>query len=328
MKKINAGIVVYALFFLMTILAAHAEEIRVVPIGRAAGIQIYTDGLLVIGTSDISGHDAAKDAGIKTGDRIIAVNGSEAGTAEEFARLVNENPEGLNLDIARDNQQMSVNAVPVLSEDNVYRLGLWVRDSCAGVGTITYYNPQSNTFAALGHAVNDVDTGGILPVKSGVLTNCDIVSVAKSRRGAPGEINASFSGDKLGEITVNSSSGLFGNAEPDFFSGNGELMTVAAKSQVHTGDAYILSDIFGTNTEKYSIKIDKITDEDDKGLVIEITDERLKDMAGGIVQGMSGSPIIQDGYLVGAVTHVFVNNPLKGYGTLAEKMIDTERRQA
>ena len=326
MKKVSEKIILFFILSMCFFTSAYAEEIKVVPVGKAVGIKIYTDGLLVIGTSEVNGENAAKQCGIKVNDRITEVNGETATTSERFSQIVNENPDGVNLEIVRDNQNIEINAVPVLAEDNVYRLGLWVRDSTAGIGTVTYYDSSSNTFAALGHAINDVDTGNILTVKSGNILNCDILSVTKSEKGTPGEINGAFSGEKIGDVTVNSQIGIFGKMTSNEFSNLNETIPIAAKEQVQEGDAYILSDAFGTETEQYSIKIDKITNNSDKGLIIEITDERLIDLTGGIVQGMSGSPIIQNGRLVGAVTHVFVNNPTKGYGTLAENMIDMQTK--
>lgn len=290
--------------------------------GKTVGVKIYTDGLLVIGSSEVNGENIAKKYDIKVNDRITEINGETIDTSEHFAELVNENPNGVNLKIARDNQNIEINAVPALSEDNVYRLGLWVRDSTAGIGTVTYYNPSSKTFAALGHCINDVDTGNILSVKSGNILDCDILSITKSEKGSPGEINGAFNGEKIGDVFINSQIGIFGKMTCNEFEAYNDAIPVAAKEQVHEGEAYILSDAFEKDNNRYSIEIKKITNAADKALVIEITDQRLKDMSGGIVQGMSGSPIIQDGMLVGAVTHVFVNSPTKGYGTLAENMID------
>lgn len=301
--------------------SAYAYGASVVPIGRAVGIQLYTDGLLVIGMTEVEGRNVCKDAGIKVNDRIISVNGNKVTSSEELSSAVNQSPQGVELELVRDNRNLTVNAVPVLACDNVLRLGLWVRDSCAGVGTVTYYNPGKDTFAALGHAINDVDTGNILSIKEGVITSCDILSVTKSSRGVPGEINASFTGEKLGDINYNTASGIFGKVTDEFPKDTSLQMTVASKNEVTTGNAYILSDILGQKVEKYAIKIKKVTADADKGIVLEITDERLINATGGIVQGMSGSPIIQSDKFVGAVTHVFVNNPLKGYGILAENML-------
>ncbi len=301
---------------------AYAEEVRVIPIGKTVGVKLYTDGVLVIGSTEVNGRDIAEECGIEINDRIVSVNGNKVDSTEEFSKIVNENPDGVSLSVLRDNDHLTINATPEYSADEIYRLGLWVRDSTAGIGTVTYYNPSDNTFAALGHGINDIDTGNILSVKSGNILHCDILSVSKSKKGVPGEINASFNGDSIGNISINSQIGIFGKMSCDEYKNYGESIPVATKSQVHEGDAYIITDAFGGEQEQYSIKIKKITDNVDKALIIEITDDRLIEQSGGIVQGMSGSPIIQDNRLVGAVTHVFVNSPLKGYGTLAENMID------
>ena len=195
-----------------------------------------------------------------------------------------------------------------------------MRDSTAGIGTVTYYNPQNNSFAALGHGINDIDTGNILSVKSGNILNCDILSVSKSSKGHPGEINGAFDCNTIGNISINSQIGIYGNMSCDEFSSDNAI-PVAAKEQICESEAYILSDVIGQKTEKYSIKINKITNDSDKGLIIEITDPRLIDCTGGIVQGMSGSPIIQNDKIVGAVTHVFVDDPTRGYGIFIEEML-------
>ncbi|MCH5210959.1 MAG: SpoIVB peptidase [Oscillospiraceae bacterium] len=324
MKKFSANIMLCLIFSMCVLRTAYAEEIKVIPVGQAVGIRLYTDGLLVVGMAEVNGNNTAAQCGIKINDRIKEVNGEDALSSERFSEIINENPDGVTLDIMRGNQEIEIHAVPALSEDNIYRLGLWVRDSTAGIGTVTYYDPVSESFAALGHSINDADTGNILTVKSGNILNCDISSVTKSKRGNPGEINGVFEGNRIGNVLVNSRTGIFGKMVSNEFSDLREPVPIAAKEQIREGDAYILSDAFGGETKEYTIKIDKITNNADKGLIIEITDNTLLQMSGGIVQGMSGSPIIQDGRLVGAVTHVLVNNPKKGYGTLAESMIDVQ----
>ena len=321
MKKFSLNILLCFILSMCLFESAYAEEMKVVPMGKAVGIRLYTDGLLVVGITDVNGSNIARDSGIKVNDRIKEINGEYAASSERFSEIVNESPDGITLEIERGNKEMLIHAVPVLAEDNVYRLGLWVRDSTAGIGTVTYYDPASGSFAALGHSINDIDTGNILSVKSGNILNCDILSVTKSKRGSPGEINGAFDGDPIGDILINSGIGIFGKVTDDNFAASQDAVPVAARGQVHEGDAYILSDAFGNGTEKYSVKINKITGDADKGLVIEITDDKLLEVSGGIVQGMSGSPIIQDG---SAVTHVLVNNPKRGYGALAENMIDAQ----
>lgn len=324
MRK-SCNFIVALLISLFIFPSAYAQSTEVVPIGKTVGIRLYTDGMLVIGSAEINGRSIAKESGIRINDRINKVNGKSIESSEEFSQIVNDNPDGVQLSVTRDNRNLEINAVPEKDKD-VYRLGLWVRDSTAGIGTVTYYNPQTMEFAALGHSINDVDTGNILSVKSGNILNCNILSVTKSEKGLPGEINGSFDSTELGSIAINSNIGIFGKMTCNEFDSSSNAIPVAAKDQVTEGEAYILSDAFGSENNQYSIEIKKITNSADKGLVIEITDQRLKDMAGGIVQGMSGSPIIQNDMLVGAVTHVFVNSPLKGYGTLAENMIDLQRK--
>lgn len=313
-------------FSLCIITSAVVNATDVIPVGKTVGVKIFTDGLLVIGSSEVNGKNVAKECGIRTNDRIKKINGEEIQNTETLVRLVNDNPEGVRLSVTRDNRDMEIDAVPAKGEDNVYRLGLWVRDSTAGIGTVTFYNPATKDFAALGHCINDVDTGNILSVKSGNILNCSILSVTKSEKGLPGEINGAFEGDKIGDVNINSKIGIFGKMTSDTFENVNEAIPVAERSEVNTGEAYILTDAFGKDNNRYSINIKKITQSADKALVIEITDSRLIDGAGGIVQGMSGSPIIQNGKLVGAVTHVFVNNPLKGYGTLAENMLEVQSK--
>lgn len=326
MKRICRKTILFLMFSFVLSCGLHAYAIDVIPMGKTVGVKIYTDGLLVIGSTEIDGENIAKKYDIRVNDRITEINGEKADSSEHFSQIVNESPNGVNLKIVRDNQNLEINAVPKLSNDNIYHLGLWVRDSTAGIGTVTYYDPSTKSFAALGHCIKDVDTGNILSVKSGNILNCNILSINKSVKGSPGEINGAFEGDNIGNVMINSQIGIFGKMICNEFDNAGETLTVAAKDQVHEGEAYILSDAFENDNNKYSIEIKKITNAADKSLVLEITDNRLKELSGGIIQGMSGSPIIQDGLLVGAVTHVFVNHPTKGYGTLAENMIDVQMK--
>lgn len=320
LKKTFSKFLIAFLFNIFIFTNAYASDIKVIPIGKAVGIRILTDGLVVVGTSSVNGENVCEKYGIRINDQIEKINNEQIESTDSFSKIINENPNGVTLSIKRDNQNVLINAVPVLGEDNIYRLGIWVRDSTAGIGTMTYINPENNTFAALGHAINDIDTGNILCVKSGNILGCDILSVNKSRRGHPGEINGAFNNNTLGEITKNTQIGIYGKMSDNEYSSE-NAVPIADKSEIYEGEAHIISDVINQNPTEYSIKINKITNDTDKSLIITITDPRLIDFTGGIVQGMSGSPIIQNGKLVGAVTHVFVNSPLKGYGTLAENMI-------
>jgi stage IV sporulation protein B len=308
---------IFILLFASFMISSNAASnpIYVVPSGEAVGVKIHTDGLLVVGTTP-----EGKNSGIKTNDIIKSVNGTNVTSNEQLADIVNKYHDNLSFTIIRNNEEINIAAKPYQADDGIYKLGLWVRDSTAGIGTITYYNPQNNTFAALGHGICDVDTGNILTVKSGNILPCNILSVTKGENGNPGELNGSFDGEPIGEIMLNTDSGIYGNGS---FDANAKALPVAEPSEVQEGNAYILADIDGGEVKKYDIEISKIShNKSGKNMVIEITDEQLLSLTGGIVQGMSGAPIIQNDKLVGAVTHVFVNNSAKGYGTFAENMIN------
>lgn len=310
---------------------SYAEEIRVIPSGESVGVKIYTDGLLVIGTSEVTGKDGtvsfpAGKCGLKINDIITKANNTEIKTTEQFSEIIRQNSSGINLTVKRADKYFDTFAVPVITADDSAKLGIWVRDSTAGIGTVTYVNPADNSFAALGHGICDVDTGNILSVKSGNILNCSVLSVIKSEKGMPGELSGTFDCKETGTITKNTSSGIFGKIEPSSFALSSDAVPVASCSQVEEGAAYILSDIDGNGVKQYNIEIKKVSKNSiDKSIVFEVTDDVLKEKAGGIVQGMSGAPIIQNNMLAGAVTHVFVNNPEKGYGIFAENMYNAEK---
>lgn len=296
--------------------AVFAEETMVVPMGRAVGVKIYTEGLLVIGIDDSS---PIKNSGIKVNDRIEYANGSELTSSEELSSIVSKGAD-ITLTVDQNGKKRDISVTPEKTSEGEYKLGLWVRDSTAGIGTLTYYNSQNNTFAALGHGINDVDTRDILTVKSGNILPCKILSVTKSENGNPGELNGSFDGEPIGDISTNADNGIYGKGELDV---NSEPVPVAKSDEVAEGSAYILADIDGKGARKYDIEIVKVmhNTKNRKNMVVSITDKTLLSITGGIVQGMSGAPIIQNGKLAGALTHVFVNDSDKGYGTFAEDML-------
>ncbi|SDN32281.1 SpoIVB peptidase [Acetanaerobacterium elongatum] len=305
------------------------ETRRVIPCGTPFGIKMFTDGVVVVGLTDIDNGSAlvnpAKCAGIKLGDIITHVNGKEIGSNEDLAReVVNAEGEPLNVTVRRGSSCFDTMLTPEKAKsDGRFKAGIWVRDSSAGIGTVTFYDESSKLFGGLGHPVCDIDTGGILPLMSGEVVDVTITSVNKGLPGLPGELRGSFNGSKAaGYLITNSETGLYGmlNSSPSSHSS----VEVALKQQVHEGKATILSTIEGSEPIEYSIVIEKVNMNDSnptKNLIVRITDERLLKASGGIVQGMSGSPILQDGMLVGAVTHVFVNDPTRGYGIFAENML-------
>lgn len=299
-----------------------------VPGGNPFGIKILTDGVMVVGMGDVADGvpSPALEAGIKTGDIIISVNGQKVLSNSEIAAIISgSNGKEVTVLLKRGQTEMQISLKPVYSESyGCYVAGMYVRDSTAGIGTITFYDPKTGIFGGLGHPVCDVDTGEIMPISSGEVVNVFINGINKGEPGEPGELLGNFTSVfPIGRITLNNEAGLFGklNSAPNLNS----AIPMAMRQEVQLGDAAILSTISGDKPEEYKIKIEKIDLNDtgkSKNMVIRIVDQRLLDAAGGIVQGMSGSPIIQNGMLVGAVTHVFVNDPAKGYGIFCDTMYE------
>ncbi|MBR4720791.1 MAG: SpoIVB peptidase [Clostridia bacterium] len=301
----------------------------VIPSGEAIGVKLYTDGVMVIGSgsvTDSSGktYEPAKNAGVIAGDRIVAVNGSPVSDIDGLKRLVNAENGHTELSIIRGENSLILPVNAVYSEDtNSYLLGLWVRDSAAGIGTMTFYNPENSTFAAVGHGICDYDTNLLMKSHSGSINFCRIKSVKKSENGEIGEILGEFSAKNEGNILLNSETGIYGNTAsiPDI-----NPVPVASRFELETGYAELLCDVDGLGPRAYKIEITRISTsakQSGKSFVFKVTDSALLEKTGGIVQGMSGSPILQNGKLVGAVTHVFVNDASKGYGIFAENMLDT-----
>ncbi|MDO4356712.1 MAG: SpoIVB peptidase [Clostridia bacterium] len=297
-----------------------------IPGGQNVGVALRCDGVVVVGTSDPSGAQSpARLAGIKSGDVIAQVNGEAVSSADQFTRLISTG-EAVRLTIERDGQTKEIGLQPVRDErEGEYRIGAWVRDSTAGVGTLTFIDPETGRFGALGHAIQDVDTLTTLPVADGSIYESDVVGILPGLVGAPGEIMGSFfeKNHALGDITANTPYGIFGQF-------TGEADTSAAlpagdRSTTHTGAAQILTTLDDGVTRAYDVEITRLYPQDEpaiRSMVIEVTDEELLAKTGGIVQGMSGSPIIQDGQIVGAVTHVFLNDPTRGYGVYIDWMLD------
>ena len=304
------------------------EAAMVIPCGDVAGIKIHTDGVLVVAisyTEDSSGsrHTPAKDSGLKTGDIITKIGGVSVRDSKHFSEIVEKSESNtLSVDYIRGEDRRITVVTPTLTSDG-YRIGAWIRDSTAGIGTITFFDPQTRMFAALGHGISDVDTGQLLSVANGNITGCSIASITRGKNGAPGELKGVFANNDIGIILENSPIGLYGTAEADEFAGR-EAIPVAARFEIQPGSAQILNSLDGSSVESYDIEIEKVMTQnnDGKGMIIRVTDPELLEKTGGIVQGMSGSPIIQNGKLVGAVTHVLVNDPTRGYGIFIELMID------
>ena len=325
--SVKEEIVILKLFGLIPIKEVQLQRIDrpvLVPGGTPFGIKIRTDGAVVTELGDIDGNPSpARLAGIKAGDIIKTVNGVEIEKNSDITEAVQLNADKAVVEIIRDTQDMTIEVTPVKSRrDNLYRLGVWVRASSAGIGTLTFYDPERGTFGGLGHGVCDVDTGRLLPLSSGEAVSVTIGSIVKGRPGEPGELSGSFlSRVPIGTIEQNTELGVFGTMfyAPSLESG----IPMAFKQEITVGPATILSTISGTTPKEYDIFIERIDFNENnqvKNMVIRITDDELISKTGGIVQGMSGSPIIQNGMLVGAVTHVFVSDATRGYAIFAENM--------
>jgi len=308
------------------------DELYVSVLGEPFGIKIYTEGVLVVDFSDVDSAEGsvnpAKEAGIKAGDFIVSLNGINVYTNEDVASIIKSSEgEKIIAKIIRDGKEKQVIICPKLSvSSNIYRAGVWVKDSSAGIGTLTFYSPSSNIICGLGHGICDSETGTLLTLEQGEFVTAEIVSVEKGTVGNPGQLKGRFSGSTLSKFSLNSNSGVYG--EPVTEIRTNELTRVALKQQVKEGKAKIITSIDNQGKKAYDCKISINGRGDTQNLIVEITDKTLLSKTGGIVQGMSGSPIIQDGKLIGAVTHVLVDNPKKGYGIFAENMLETAQSVA
>ena len=307
---------------------------RVIPVGRAVGIKIFSDGVLVVGFSQIpaSGGNVipAKSCGLREGDVITHINSTEVDTVEEVQEeLKRIGGEEMSIRAIRDGKTLQVTAQAVkCSTDGTYKLGAWLRDSMAGIGTVTYYDPATGAFGALGHGVNDTDTAQLMPMESGGLLTATVADVKKGKRGEPGELHGAFDADEdIGTLTANTTSGIFGVARGDALALR-EPVEVAGRDQVREGPAVIYSNVSGDEVREYQVEIVKVypAAQDGRDMMVKVTDPALLEATGGIVQGMSGSPILQDGRLIGAVTHVLVSDPTQGYAILAERMLETAEK--
>ena len=310
------------------------DDMYVQALGTPFGMKIYTDGVLVIECVDIvtknGNKNPAKMAGIKVGDYIKTVNGQVVTCNEDVLELVTQSAgEPLVFEVVRNGEHFNCEVTPVFDKDSeVYRVGIWVRDSSAGIGTLTFYSPSVDIVCGLGHGICDSDTDTLLEIDEGELVTADILDVEKGSAGAPGSLKGRLSYDTIADILLNCESGIYGITNKNFE--NADLIEIALKQDVQDGAAQILCTVSGENPQLYDCEIKKINTKGNKtqNLIVTITDKALVEITGGIVQGMSGSPILQNGKLVGAVTHVLVDSPTKGYGIFAENMLETAQSAA
>ncbi len=310
---------------------------RIVPVGRTIGVTVYTNGILVLGTGLVYGEDGKKHNPAKgklyTGDYIKEVNGTPVARKKELIEVIKENHgDEIIFIVTRNGKDETVSVIPIKTlENDEYRVGIWVRDDTQGIGTMTYMNLDKKTFGALGHGITDVDTKQLIHIGSGEIVNTMITTIKKGQNGSPGEISGIIVGGEgncYGDIKKNTHNGIFGYISPDGMAQvpGDEILPLGFRYDIKAGKAVIRSDVSG-ELKDYEIEIKKIYlgDEANKGMIIEVVDEDLIKTTNGIIQGMSGSPIIQDGKLIGAVTHVFVQDSRKGYGAFIENMLFEEK---
>ena len=309
--------------------AAVSMPETLIPVGHTVGIKLFSDGILVVGLSELETAEGqaapARDCGLKVGDLILQADGTEIQSTEHFQSLVQaEAGRPVMLQVRRGAKLLELEAGCVQGEDGVWRLGAWIRDSLAGIGTMTFYDPATGVFGALGHGVNDVDTALLMPLEAGAIMDSTVKAVKKGASGDPGELKGSFNlSEDRGALYANTDCGVFGTMAPCAITGRAAV-PVARDGEIETGAATILSNIQGDTVEEYEIEIVRLCDmtSDTQNFIVEIRDPRLLQATGGIVQGMSGSPILQNGRLVGAVTHVMVDDPTRGYGILITNMLE------
>jgi len=347
MKKIKQICILTILFIILAYVCNNAtvKDVTVsvmpnevvVPGGEAIGLKLYTDGVLVVGMSEIEGIDNEKykpyeNSGIEEGDMIVEVDKKTVTCTADLIKEVNSSL-GNNLEISyvREGDIFTTNIMPAKISKNEYKLGLWVRDAAAGVGTVSFYDPETGKFAALGHGILDVDTEKIVNISSGEIMTSNIISIVKGQKGKPGEIRGSIENGKIiGNVYKNTEYGIFGILNKETISKlkSKNKYEILPREQVQTGKAQIICTLENNVTEEYEIEIEKVyrnNHQNNKSMLIKVTDERLKEKTGGIIQGMSGSPILQNGKYVGCITHVMINDPAIGYGVFADMMLKEMR---
>ena len=303
------------LFCLLLCTSALAE--RLVPGGTPLGISIETEGLIVAGFSEIMGKSPAQDAGIRAGDILKSIDDTEINSPEDFANAMKSLSETVELTVLRGGEEKTVKITPTLDENGCRKLGLWLRDGVNGIGTLSFYDPETGLYGALGHSVSDCESGNTVPLREGSIFDAQIVGIIPGERGAPGQLQGcADEGKRLGDIQINCVCGIFGHAElPD--------AETLETGDIAPGKATVRCTLDGDGVGEYEIQIEKVNEADGRTVaVIRVTDSELLACTGGIVQGMSGSPIIQNGCLVGAVTHVFVNDPATGFAIGIYDMIE------
>ncbi len=319
----------FGLFQIKDVSVEVMDKAQVVPCGVPVGIYVKTDGVLIIGTGNVVGsdgmsHEPAANL-VKSGDYVKTVNEQVIETKEDLVEKINQcQGEPVILGILREEEYIDLKVEPVKTDEDEYKLGIWVRDDLAGVGTLTFYDEQGD-YGALGHPVSDMDTGIKVNMSEGSLYEAEIAGITKGEKGNPGEISGVITyldQYRLGTVEENTNKGIYGkleklpaeNGEPSYY-------PIGLKQTIEEGEATVISSVSGEKRE-YTINITNMDyNSENKGILFQVTDPELLELTGGVIQGMSGSPIIQNGKVIGAVTHVFVQDATKGYGIFIENML-------
>ena len=322
-KKLKTKIIILLTLVIMPT-SAFAYSKEIIAGGENIGITLNSKGILIVGTYKINGYSPSKEADIKVGDIITDIEDKEVNNINEMAEKINEsNKEQVNIKYKRNNEIKQTKLKLIKDENNIYKTGLFVKDSITGIGTLTFIDPNTKKFGALGHEIQEQTTGKIFEIKDGKIFDSNVTGVIPSTDGNPGEKKANYNADKVKGITnENTTQGIFGDYTEEL--PNKKKYKVASTQDIKEGNAKILTVLKDKEIKEYDIEIIEVnkTNEKNKNFVFEITDKDLLNQTNGIIQGMSGSPIIKDDYIIGAVTHVVVNDPHKGYGIFITNMLE------
>ena len=321
----NKLLVLLTLSFLIIPKITLAYSDYIIAGGENIGIELNSSGVIIVGTYEVEGNNPAKKANLKNGDKIIKINNQEVTNIENMLEAIEnaDNKENITITYQRGNEENTTVLELKKDKDNVYKTGFYVKDSITGVGTLTYIDPNTKLFGALGHEIIEKTTGQKLEIKDGKIYSSEVTGVTRSTLGKPGEKSAKYdSNDVFGSVFENTTHGIFGNYTDDI--PNKKLYAVGTAEDIKTGEATILTVVDGNTVEEFNINILKVNSNENvtKNILFEVTDENLLKTTGGIIQGMSGSPIIQNEHIIGAVTHVVVDDPTKGYGILITTMLE------
>ncbi|MCL2567924.1 MAG: SpoIVB peptidase [Oscillospiraceae bacterium] len=332
-RTIRQSLAALAALIILVSATPHALAIlptELVPVGKTVGIDIKCEGVMVVALGEVETEDGVEapgaNAGLLPGDVITGVGSTKINSAAQLKAAVEEaDGQTIAVQVLRpDGQRLQLNLTPARDKLGNHELGLWLRDGMAGIGTVTFYDPKTGIFGALGHAVSDVETGVLMPIGGGSIMPAGVKSVRRGTPGAPGELQGDFAvRTQIGALFANTPTGIFGHAMDKEALNRGQTLPVGSRGELKVGPATIFTNVSGTEVGEFAIEISRVfTGGDDRNMMITVTDPALIALTGGIVQGMSGSPIVQNGKIVGAVTHVLINNPEKGYGIAIDSMLE------